>query len=148
MPCTCGNAAPSADRRGSAPGRLWLCAGLLVLLGTAACERREGPGPEHDAQPLPPTPAEFIEGEQLYDANCARCHGMYGRGTNLGPPLVHRIYEPSHHDDVAFQLAVRSGVIAHHWRFGNMPPIPTVSPEQVDQIIGYVRWMQRHAGIE
>lgn len=119
----------------------------LVLLIAPACERREGPPPEHDPQPLPPTPAEFIEGEQIYNDNCARCHGLYGRGTDLGPALVHRVYEPAHHGDAAFQLAVRSGVIAHHWRFGNMPPIPTVSPEQVDQVIGYIRWMQRQAGI-
>jgi hypothetical protein len=28
-----------------------------------------------------------------------------------------------------------------------MPAITTVTPEQVEQIIGYVRWLQRQAGI-
>jgi mono/diheme cytochrome c family protein len=132
----------------SSRARVSALALLSVAILLAGCQTEEGPPPEHIVQELPPTPAQFIEGEQLYDANCARCHGLYGRGTELGPALVHRVYEPRHHGDEAFHLAVRSGVIAHHWRFGNMPPVPHVSPEQVDQIIGYVRWMQREAGIE
>lgn len=42
------------------------------------------------------------------------CHGENGRGTRVGPPLVHKIYEPSHHGDGAFGRAVRQGVVAHH----------------------------------
>lgn len=125
-----------------------LTALLLCVAMLSTCRQEDGPPPEHEPQELPPTPAHLIGGERLYDDNCARCHGQYGRGTELGPPLVHRIYEPAHHGDIAFQYAVRSGVIAHHWRFGNMPPMPQVSTEQVDEIIGYIRWMQREAGIE
>ena len=74
--------------------------------------------------------------------------GPAGDGTTQGPPLVHIIYEPNHHADVAFLLAARNGVQAHHWRFGDMPPVPGVTDEIVLEIVGYIRWLQRQVGIE
>ena len=97
---------------------------------------------------LPPTPAEHREGESLFTANCASCHGESARGTEQGPPLLHIIYEPSHHSDASFVLAAQRGVAAHHWRFGNMPPQPQVDSASLRQIIGYVRWAQRQVGID
>jgi len=40
------------------------------------------------------------------------------------------------------------GVKAHHWQFGNMPKIEAVTPGDVDQIVKYVRWLQRRAGMQ
>ncbi len=95
-----------------------------------------------------PLPAEFNEGEEKFNTFCSRCHGPQGQGTNNGPPLVHKIYEPSHHADIAFQRAAAQGVRAHHWKFGNMPKIEGVTPEDVTHIVGYIRWLQRQAGIK
>lgn len=92
-------------------------------------------------------PAELAAGETAFDANCAQCHGRAALGTDQGPPLVHRVYEPSHHGDAAFRLAVQRGVRPHHWRFGPMPPVPGLSDADVDDIIAYVRWLQRKAGV-
>jgi mono/diheme cytochrome c family protein len=97
---------------------------------------------------VPATPSELAVGERLFDENCARCHGPRAVGTDHGPPLVHIIYEPHHHSDAAFQMAAANGVRAHHWSFGDMPPVPGVTPDQVTQIVAYVRWLQRQAGIE
>ena len=94
------------------------------------------------------SPAALAAGESLYALHCVRCHGVAGRGTTQGPPLVHRTYAPSHHADAAFLLAVRNGVTAHHWRFGNMPPQRQVTDAQLPLIVGYVRSLQRRAGIE
>jgi cytochrome c1 len=44
-------------------------------------------------------------------------------------------------------MAVRRGVSAHHWRFGDMPPIPGVSDDDAARIVAYIRWAQRQAGI-
>ncbi len=96
---------------------------------------------------LPPTPAEHRTGEQLFERNCAGCHGSQARGTDKGPPLAHRIYEPGHHSDQSFILAVRNGVAAHHWRFGYMPAQPHVSEADVAAIVAYVRWVQRETGV-
>jgi len=86
-------------------------------------------------------------GKALYDEKCASCHGADLKGTDQGPPFLHRIYEPSHHGDAAFQLAVRNGVRAHHWKFGDMKPVPGLSADDVAHIVAYVRSQQRVVGI-
>lgn len=86
-------------------------------------------------------------GERLFDANCAACHAAGATGTASGPPLVHEIYEPGHHGDESFQLAVARGSTQHHWDFGPMPAIPGLERDEVADITGYVRELQREAGI-
>lgn len=120
-------------------------AGIVFLVGAApACSQGES-APK--AAVSVAVPADLQAGEGKFKANCAVCHGVGGVGTNQGPPLVHKIYEPNHHSDATFQRAAASGVKAHHWEFGNMPKIDAVTPEDVDQIIKYVRWLQKEAGI-
>ncbi len=86
-------------------------------------------------------------GEADFNANCAICHGGNAAGTGKGPPLIHRIYEPGHHGDFSFKRAVEMGTRAHHWKFGNMPPQPQVSDQQVARIVVYVRALQKANGI-
>lgn len=87
-------------------------------------------------------------GQKGFDANCASCHGQNAAGQNeIAPPLVHKIYEPSHHGDESFQRAVAMGVRAHHWKFGNMPAIEGLTRADVKAITAYVRELQRHNGI-
>lgn len=97
-------------------------------------------------------PAQLTEQEQMgnraYDATCAACHGINAQGQDgIAPPLVHRIYEPSHHGDMAFVLAAQNGVRAHHWNFGNMPAVEGVTKADVLNIVAYVRALQRENGI-
>ena len=80
--------------------------------------------------------------------SCAECHGMVAGGTDKGPPLIHKYYEPNHHGDFAFFRAVKQGVKAHHWPYGDMPPQPNVSEVDVELIIKFVREVQRENGIE
>lgn len=88
-------------------------------------------------------------GERAFATLCAACHGTSAAGRDgVAPPLVHRIYQPGHHSDEAFHIAVQNGVRAHHWRFGNMPPIEGVTRAEVNTIIAYVRALQRANGIE
>jgi hypothetical protein len=61
---------------------------------------------------------------------------------------VHRVYHSGLHADVAFDLAVRRGVRAHHWSFGDMPPQPELTPTEVASITRYVRELQKANGIE
>jgi mono/diheme cytochrome c family protein len=119
---------------------------VVLILGVAPACSQSGvePGASGIASSAP---TEFREGEQKFNANCSRCHGVGGVGTNQGPPFLHKVYEPNHHGDVAFQRAVANGVKAHHWQFGDMPKIDTVKPEDVDQIVKYIRWLQKQGGI-
>ena len=86
-------------------------------------------------------------GSSLFLKNCSMCHGKYAQGSKMGPPLVHKVYEPSHHDDASFYRAVDQGVEAHHWSFGNMPAI-SISRDKVTKIIQYIRDLQLAAGIK
>jgi mono/diheme cytochrome c family protein len=119
--------------------------GVLILAFVAMPACSEGETTPKSA--TTPVPAEFQPGEAKFNANCSGCHGTGGMGTKQGPALVHKIYEPNHHGDAAFQRAAANGVRAHHWEFGNMPKIDTVTPDDVDQITKYVRWLQKQAGI-
>ncbi|EAQ23329.1 MULTISPECIES: c-type cytochrome [Roseobacteraceae] len=97
-------------------------------------------------------PSSFTEQEQIgasaYDAVCAACHGLNGQGQDgIAPPLVHKIYEPSHHGDMAFVLAAQNGVRAHHWKFGNMPAVEGVTRSDILDIVAYIRVLQRANGI-
>ncbi|MBX3302651.1 MAG: cytochrome c [Nitrospira sp.] len=118
---------------------------VLVLGATQACSQ-SGVEPAATGT-VASAPAELRDGEQKFNANCSTCHGIGGVGTNQGPPFVHKVYEPNHHGDAAFQQAAAKGVKAHHWQFGDMPKIDAVKPEDVDQIVKYVRWLQKQAGI-
>lgn len=91
---------------------------------------------------------EATIGKRGFDAKCADCHGENAAGQNgVAPPLVHKIYEPSHHGDESFQRAVQVGVRAHHWKFGDMPAVEGLSRADVKYIIQYVRELQRENGI-
>lgn len=90
-----------------------------------------------------------LTGRTIFANTCAACHGENAVGRDgLGPPLVHRIYEPSHHGDESFQIAVAQGVRAHHWRFGNMAPVSGLTRGDVAMVVTYIRELQRANGIE
>jgi mono/diheme cytochrome c family protein len=92
------------------------------------------------------TPALNL-GKMNYDAYCASCHGKTARGTDKGPTFISRIYHPGHHGDGAFFLAPKNGVRAHHWPFGNMPPVKGVTDAQLQSILQYVRAVQQANGL-
>ena len=97
-------------------------------------------------------PAELsglaVIGKRGFEKNCAACHGKNAVGQDgVAPPLVHKIYEPSHHGDESFQRAVALGVRAHHWPFGNMPAVEGVTRGDVKMITAYIRELQRANGI-
>jgi len=119
---------------------------FFMVFGTfiAGCTDSELPSGN---DPVVKAPVEFSDGEKLFNNNCVACHGPGAQGTDRGPTFISKIYEPSHHGDSAFRLAVKNGVRAHHWKFGNMPKISGVSPDEVGQIISYIRWIQRENGI-
>ncbi len=87
------------------------------------------------------------QGRLAFNQNCSVCHGRDAKGGEGGPPLIHKIYEPSHHGDGSFRLAAQRGVQQHHWQFGNMPAQPQVAEADIENIIVYVREAQRAAGI-
>jgi mono/diheme cytochrome c family protein len=119
--------------------------GLLWFTGLLSDQHDEVPA--SSSPTYSPVPAEFAAGDALFHAHCAGCHGPSAAGTAQGPSLLSRVYVPSHHSDASFYLAVKQGVRAHHWNFGNMPALPHVADAEVTLITAYVRWLQQQAGV-
>lgn len=97
---------------------------------------------------VPELSPKAITGMAGFEAYCVECHGKNAAGTEKGPPLVHSIYRPSHHGDFSFVRAVTVGVPQHHWLFGKMPPQSQLDRGEIDQIIVYIRELQRANGIQ
>lgn len=122
--------------------RQQLVAGFIALASLSVqAQTWQVPKPSPGLMPNP------AAGKALLEKHCAACHGADLMGTDKGPSLLHRVYEPSHHSDAAFQLAAKKGVRAHHWQFGDMAPVPQVTPDDVAHITAYVRAEQRKVGI-
>ncbi len=119
----------------------------LTALLIPACS--QDPDERRERMGLPPM--DFVgnaeQGQRLFHQYCARCHGQNARGSSQGPPLIHKIYEPSHHADLAFFRAVKNGVKQHHWQFGDMPAVEGISPVETGHIVKYIRVEQARAGI-
>jgi mono/diheme cytochrome c family protein len=112
----------------------WLILGAAAAIVLVAAGwqfmQSSGSGAHVDVA-VPHLSADAERGARVFAANCAACHGENAAGSDQGPPLVHKIYEPSHHGDQSFLAAVRNGVRRHHWQYGNMPPQPGVSDVSV-----------------
>ncbi len=125
--------------------------GLSLVLAGCGDETPDTTEQERAPYPIQGVNVELLGDPQLgrehFQQSCAECHGSDARGTEQGPALVHRIYEPSHHADVTFFMAVERGVVAHHWDFGDMPPVPGLDYQDVADIVAWVRHEQRDDGI-
>lgn len=121
----------------------------LLAIGMVASWKLNGSVDQSEAMfdvTVPQLSVQAQAGEQAYNNTCIACHGLNAAGTKAGPPLVHKIYEPSHHGDQAFYRAAANGVQAHHWQFGDMPK-QNVSESDMHNIVAYLRELQRANGI-
>lgn len=120
--------------------RLTVLVLLVALLAGCTSGEEEGSTPDD--------PTSIAAGESLYMANCAECHGEDLRGTDQGPSFLSVVYEPGHHPDESFQLAVMRGVQPHHWNFGPMLPVEGLTTQEVAAIVEFVRDRQDAEGFE
>ena len=114
-------------------------AALLTLTPAAYAE-----SPSHPPEDMP---FQYGRGYELFQENCAQCHGADLDGTDQGPPLLHGYYKPGHHGDYAFFRAIEQGTPQHHWNFGDMKPVEGVDSREAAAIVEFVRWFQRKAGL-
>ena len=113
--------------------------GALVVITAGVLALGACGGEDPDRTETNTASSGLAEGERLYQANCASCHGTDLRGTDKGPSHLSEVYEPNHHSDQAFVLAAKNGVRAHHWKFGDMAPVPRVDDGELSLPILYVR---------
>ena len=97
---------------------------------------------------MPALSVDETRGQAAFAVRCAACHGADAGGIDgAGPPLIHKIYEPGHHGDRSIAIAALRGVRAHHWPFGDMPPVEGITEAEIAVIIGFLRKVQRANGI-
>ena len=129
----------------------YFASALILLVGLFSFLTLNKKGSEEKAivqTTMPSLDNAFAKGATLYAENCAQCHGKsLGGVVGSGPPLAHPYYNPGHHGDKAFYRAVENGVQAHHWQFGNMPKIDSLTRRDVQRIIEVIRRVQRANGI-
>ncbi len=124
-------------------------AGAVIYSNQSPSKAVPGSGPPLVSVTVPELSAAEKKGEVAFNENCAACHGTNAAGQDgVAPPLIHPIYEPNHHGDQSFFMAAQNGSRAHHWPFGDMPPVEGVTKEEVGDIITYVRALQRANGIQ
>lgn len=72
--------------------------GILVWIINQPASNTDSNGEAIVSVVVPSLTAEQQEGEALFNSNCASCHGRDAAGqADVAPPLVHKIYDPSHH---------------------------------------------------
>ena len=121
---------------------------FLSLVWASACSGSKTEPVSGQSASSTAVPAEYAKGEAAFNKYCSPCHGLKAAGTDHGPTFISQIYQSNHHGDAAFRLAPMNGVRAHHWQFGDMPKVEGVTPQEIEEIIPYVRWLQRQTGIE
>ena len=124
---------------------------LALILGVsyAAWTLFTGPssaGEESTSVTIPEFSQIAQSGQIAYEENCAACHGINAAGTENGPTFLHAFYKAGHHGDGAFENAAKRGVRAHHWRFGDMPPVEDITDAEIRWIVKYVRELQAANG--
>ena len=143
------NETSSTDKRTGGLHWTWYLLGIFLIVGAVGLFKLTTGNPDtaHLNISVPILSGAALEGERVFSKNCSVCHGKNAAGSDNGPPLVHKIYEPNHHVDGSIYIAVKRGVRKHHWSFGNMPPISKVTDQQIATIISYLRTLQRANGI-
>lgn len=121
----------------------WLVNKRLQVLGTLLLFLGPMVAPV-TAEEVPPVPFKYGLGLEKYEKLCATCHGKWAEGTQQGPTLIHPFYVPSHHSDEAFYRAILRGVKMHHWKFGDMAPVPGAIMDDAVKITEFVRWLQQY----
>lgn len=120
---------------------------FLILIATMALVVSACTGDDVESVAVVELPAN-ADGATTYAARCASCHGADLRGTDKGPSQLSIVYEPGHHGDDGYRSAIRNGAPQHHWGFGNMPAVESITDDQIDRVISFIRSEQQRQGFE
>jgi cytochrome c oxidase cbb3-type subunit 3 len=84
--------------------------------------------------------AGSMPGQRIFDANCAGCHGLDGRGGDKGVDVVDNL---ANLNDAKLRSIIAKGIPGTA-----MPAFPELNSQQQRTIIGYLRAMQGVGGVQ
>jgi putative heme-binding domain-containing protein len=112
-----------------------VCGACLFLSQSAAAQQAQAAKPSAPAQKQP-----ALAGRQIFDSNCAGCHGLDGRGGERGPDISTRpqiVQLP----DEDLRAVVQTGRPA-----AGMPPFASLGT-RIDGLVAYLRFLQGASGV-
>lgn len=108
-----------------------VCGACLSLSQNAAAQQAQAAHPSAPAQKQ-----LALAGRQIFESNCAGCHGLDGRGGERGPDISTRpqiVQLP----DQDLRAVVQTGRPA-----AGMPPFASLGTAQIDALMAYIRFLQ------
>ena len=94
-------------------------------------------------KPTLEVPEPYTKGQQYFHEVCSNCHGSDAMGKHTqAPRLIDEEYLASNYSDAEISETILNGT-------DKMPPQrKNVTPEKITEIIKYLRYSQKTAGIE
>ncbi len=83
--------------------------------------------------------ARIDEGYQVFRQQCVRCHAVNRQGGHVGPELNVPQNVTEYRPRAQLRAYVRNPL---QFRYGNMPPFPHLSEEQLDAVLDYLAAMK------
>ncbi|MEQ9455132.1 MAG: cytochrome c [Phycisphaeraceae bacterium] len=133
--------------------RILQMAGLVVALGLVGCDEQtdsdvEVSGPSEPLVVVNPEPVVVFDrvlGQQVYQANCAGCHGQDGGGMNGGFPVLKGNQTVVGDPTLLIRMTLHGvgagpRALPGSGAYGSiMPGISFLSDEEVTAVVSYVR---------
>jgi alcohol dehydrogenase (cytochrome c) len=113
----------------------WLLTAALMLMAIQSTHAQRRP--DTPTNPFAGDPAAVAAGKSVFDATCIACHGASGVGTERAPALDTGRFTHGGEDFEVFQT-IQKGVSGTQ-----MPAFAALSPEQLWQLVSYVRGLSR-----
>ncbi len=105
---------------------------LLMTLGTGCT-----------VEPSKTVPDPYIAGQAKFHDVCANCHGPDAMGGNKAPKLIQKKFISSNYSNQRIARTIINGSSS-----GAMPPQKRkISEKEISQIIKYLRYSQKEAGL-
>ena len=94
-------------------------------------------------KPQKSVPEEYVAGQKYFHQVCANCHGMDAAGGNKAPTFLQEKFHPTNFTNGKIAKTILNGSSS-----GAMPSQKNkVNDEQIREIIKYIRYSQREAGV-
>ena len=106
---------------------------IIIMLSIIGCT----------IKPQKSVPEDYVAGQKYFHQVCANCHGVDAVGGNKAPSFLQEKFLPTNFTNGKIAKTILNGSSS-----GAMPSQKNkVNDEQIKEIIKYIRFSQREAGI-